>query len=83
MNAIEMMLLAIAAYLAIGVVFGVAFALVGAGKIDDVARHAPIGFRVLILPGAAALWPMLLKKWRDSGRAHAAGSDGGREEIAP
>ena len=51
------------AYLALGAVFAPAFALAGAQRIDPAARGATWGFRVLILPGAAALWPLLLRRW--------------------
>ncbi len=81
MNVIEIMLMALGVYLAIGVLFAVAFAFVGAGKIDEVARHGPIGFRVLIVPGAAALWPMLLVKWIRAERM--SGTHEGHEEIVP
>ena len=50
-------------YLAIGAVFAPAFALFGVGRIDPDARGATWGFRVLILPGTAALWPLLLRRW--------------------
>ncbi|MEZ4216630.1 MAG: hypothetical protein R3E88_09140 [Myxococcota bacterium] len=54
---------AIEAYLAIGFVFGVAFAARGAAAIDATARGATRGFRALLVPGAAALWPWLLARW--------------------
>ncbi len=50
-------------YVAIGVLFAVAFIVFGVGRIDSAAKGAPITFRLLILPGAAALWPVLLKSW--------------------
>lgn len=49
-------------YLALGAVFGVGFALFGAQRLDPDARGAGLGFRVLVLPGAALLWPLLA--WR-------------------
>ena len=52
------------AYLGVGAVFAVAFTLVGAKRIDPVAASGTIGFRLLILPGATALWPLLLLRWR-------------------
>lgn len=52
-----------AAYLGLGALFALAFVTVGAGRIDRAARGAPWGFRALIFPGAAALWPVLLVKW--------------------
>jgi hypothetical protein len=53
----------VAVYLIIGVVFAIAFAMRGAHAIDAGARGTPWGFKVLILPGAAALWPLMLRKW--------------------
>ena len=50
-------------YLGVGLVFAIPFVLVGAGRIDPAARHGTWGFRLLILPGAAALWPLLAWRW--------------------
>lgn len=50
-------------YLACGLMFAIAFALVGAKKIDPHAARGSWGFRLLIIPGAMALWPLLLKRW--------------------
>jgi hypothetical protein len=52
-----------AAYTAAGVVFAIAFTARGAAAIDQSAGGAPLGFRLLIFPGAVALWPLLLSKW--------------------
>jgi hypothetical protein len=51
------------AYLAIGLLFALAFAARGVERVDSAARGAGWGFRVLILPGAAALWPWLAVRW--------------------
>jgi hypothetical protein len=51
------------AYAACGLLFGVAFVSAGAGRLDPAARGASIAFRLVILPGAALLWPLLLGKW--------------------
>lgn len=51
------------AYAAIGLIFAVAFVTVGVSHIDAQARSAPLGFRLLILPGSAALWPLLALRW--------------------
>ncbi len=48
-----------AAYLLVGVVFAIPFVLRWTGRIDPVAREGTWGFRILIFPGAVALWPML------------------------
>lgn len=50
-------------YLLLGLLFAVAFAWKGAGAIDAKAAQASWFFKLLILPGAMALWPFLLSKW--------------------
>ncbi len=50
-------------YLGVGVLFAIVFVLKGVGKIDPSARGGTLGFRLLILPGAAALWPILARRW--------------------
>ncbi|HEX5635379.1 MAG TPA: hypothetical protein VFX50_19185 [Gemmatimonadales bacterium] len=50
-------------YLAIGACFAAAFALRGAGIVEPAARDATWGFRLLVLPGALTLWPLLLSRW--------------------
>ena len=57
------LLLALGAYLAVGVGFALAFAARGAQAIDPAAVNMPASTRLLILPGAVALWPLLLVKW--------------------
>ena len=51
------------AYAAAGLAFGLAFAAAGAARLDPAARGASFGFRILVIPGAAALWPVLLRRW--------------------
>ena len=53
----------VAIYAVLGCVFAVAFALRGARAVDPVAQHATAGFRLLVLPGAALLWPLLARRW--------------------
>lgn len=50
-------------YLVCGFVFAVPFVLVGVKKIDPHAAHGSWGFRLLIIPGAMAFWPLLLRRW--------------------
>lgn len=52
-----------AAYVALGLLFAAAFVSTGVGRIDPSAEHAPIGFRLLIVPGTVALWPLLAIRW--------------------
>ena len=54
---------ALTLYALVGLVFGVAFVWRGAARIDPGAAAGTWGFRLLILPGAAALWPLLLRRW--------------------
>lgn len=54
---------AVAAYAAVGLLFAAAFVSTGVGRIDPSAEHAPIGFRLLIVPGTVALWPLLAIRW--------------------
>ncbi len=49
-------------YLGVGLVFALWFVARGAGRLDSAARAGTPGFRALILPGACALWPVLLWK---------------------
>ena len=53
----------IGTYLAIGVVFAVAFVARGVDRIDPMARGAGWWFRALILPGSVLCWPLLLVRW--------------------
>jgi hypothetical protein len=59
----ELVLLIAAAYAAVGLAFAVAFVTRGAATLDPAARGASWAFRLLILPGSAALWPVLAVKW--------------------
>ena len=54
------------AYAAAGVLFAAAFVTWGVQRVDPAAKGAPLGFRLLIFPGCAALWPLLLGRWMRS-----------------
>ena len=47
-------------YLAIGLAFAMVFVFRWAGRVDPAARSGTIGFRLLIIPGSAILWPLLV-----------------------
>jgi hypothetical protein len=53
-------------YAAAGVLFAAVFVTVGIGRVDPVAQNAPLGFRLIVLPGCALLWPLLLGRWMRS-----------------
>ena len=50
-------------YTAMGLVFACAFLTRGISRVDPVSKGSGVGFRLIILPGVAALWPMLLTRW--------------------
>jgi len=56
-------LFALGIYLACGLAFAIPFVLAGVKRIDPHAAHGSWGFRLLIIPGTMALWPLLLKRW--------------------
>lgn len=58
----EALVLCLTLYSAIGLIFGLWFVFAGVGRVDPVARQGSKGFRLMILPGAAALWPLLLAR---------------------
>jgi membrane protein implicated in regulation of membrane protease activity len=65
-SAISLGLIVLAVYLGVGVLFALAFVIRGAAAMDPVARTTPLHVRIILLPGATALWPMLLVKWFSS-----------------
>ncbi len=52
----------VTAYLLIGVLFSLPFAFRWVRRLDPVAEHGTPGFRLLILPGAILLWPLLAQR---------------------
>lgn len=59
MIAAEIIVYTLGIYALIGVGFAVYFVLAGARRLDDAAKGAGVGFRLIIIPAAAALWPLL------------------------
>ena len=68
MRAAEFFVDALALYGMTGVVFAAAFVTAGIHRVDPAAEHAPVSFRLIVIPGAAALWPLLLVRWIRSAR---------------
>ena len=56
------------AYAVVGALFAVLFVSVGIGRVDPSAASAGWGFRALVAPGCAALWPVLLMRWIIGGK---------------
>ncbi len=68
MNVITVVLGLVGIYAVIGAIFAVVFVKVGVTRIDDAAKSSTLGFKLLIFPGAAALWPVLLIRWLGTGK---------------
>lgn len=60
---VSVLIFVLAVYAVIGLVFALLFVSRGVQRVDPAAKGSPAGFRILILPGATALWPFLLSKW--------------------
>jgi len=58
---VAFLLNALALYAAIGVVTALAFVAFGVTRVQPAS--VSLGARILILPGAAALWPYVLARW--------------------
>jgi hypothetical protein len=59
----ELILFSAFAYVLCGLAVGIPFIAWGVARVDEAARGASLGFRLLILPGTIALWPLLATKW--------------------
>jgi hypothetical protein len=53
----------LAIYAGLGLVFAGPFVWFGIQRLDSEAQGSGVGFRLLILPGVAAFWPMFLYRW--------------------
>lgn len=51
------------AYVALGALFAITFLTIGIARIDHEAQGSGLGFRLMIAPGAIALWPLLAYRW--------------------
>lgn len=54
----------LAVHLALGVVFAASFLGRGVERLDPGARGSGWGFRLAVLPGVVALWPLLWSRQR-------------------
>ena len=63
------LLVIVVSYAAVGLLFaGIFVSSAGVTVVDHAARGSRWTFRVLILPGVAALWPIMLARWVRAGR---------------
>jgi hypothetical protein len=63
MNPVSLIGCGLALYAVIGLAVGIAFVAVGAARVLPGSASFTPGARLLILPGAAALWPYVLFRW--------------------
>lgn len=61
--AVEAGLTLLGLYAAAGLALAVAFVARGVQRVDPQADGSGWGFRLIILPGVAAFWPLLLRRW--------------------
>ena len=54
---------ALETYAGLGFIFASTFVWMGVQYVDSEARGAGVDFRLLILPGAVAFWPIFLHRW--------------------
>ena len=75
MAIVEAAVTAVGLYLALGGFFALVFIIWGAGAVEAGARGARLPFRLIIVPGVIALWPILMILWVRRGlkgdRSHA------------
>ena len=69
MKAAELFVNLLGVYAAAGILFAIAFVTIGVSRIDSVAKNSTVGFRLIILPGSALLWPLLLRRWIEKVRS--------------
>jgi hypothetical protein len=59
----ELFVTAFTVYGLAGIAVAIAFVIFGISRVDPVAEHSSIGFRLIVMPGVTALWPLLLTRW--------------------
>jgi hypothetical protein len=60
------LLYGLALYVFLGVVTAVAFVLFGLARVLPQSASVTVAARILLLPGATALWPYVLLRWLKS-----------------
>ncbi len=64
MSVITAILTGLAIYAIAGVATAIAFVSVGLSQVLHPPVPATLGARILLVPGAVALWPYILLRWR-------------------
>ncbi|HEX4950101.1 MAG TPA: hypothetical protein VFZ34_25775 [Blastocatellia bacterium] len=50
-------------YVAVGLLFALFFVTRGVERLDPSVQQSTWGFRLVIVPGVIALWPLLWRRW--------------------
>ena len=58
--AAQLLVQTLAIYVGVGAAFAALFVWRWVGRLDSAAEHGTWGFRVLVWPGVAALWPLFV-----------------------
>jgi hypothetical protein len=59
----EIIAAVLTAYMGVGFLFAIAFVAWGVSRVDEAAAGSGLAFRLMIIPGVAALWPVMLLRW--------------------
>jgi hypothetical protein len=59
----NLLVLGLLSYAGLGFLFALAFVTLGVQRLDAEARGTGVGFRLIIIPGTIAFWPLLLRRW--------------------
>ncbi|MFK7771647.1 MAG: hypothetical protein AB8F94_05885 [Saprospiraceae bacterium] len=60
---ISTILFIVGIYLALGIIFSIAFLWKGIAKVDDGAKETGLVFKMLLFPGLVVFWVYFLRKW--------------------
>jgi hypothetical protein len=60
----------LAIYAGLGALFAALFLAFGLTHVDHGAKGAGLAFRLMIVPGLVALWPIMLVRWIVGGQPH-------------
>jgi hypothetical protein len=71
LQAAEIVATLLEAYVLAGLLFALVFLPRGARRVDPHLAGAPVLVRLLILPGVAALWPLMARRWLTGAEAPA------------
>jgi len=66
---VELMLRVVRGYLFAGLIVSIPFVIFGVQRVDPDATGWSVGFRLIIIPGLCAFWPLFAVRWVRGQRA--------------